>query len=330
MTNNNKKIFSPAVIVFLILSVLAWIWLIVCYAAEFSDLYEMNWCISILFSLITICLIIKNNCGINISPDVLKKILIAFGSCVVISAIGFGIYWNATSYERERGKLIKEITSRTSYAMVYISDKYENDPILIDSIAEELEYRASKGRFDTLSELAGFILEEDMMNDRFERILINCFYNAKSIEEAETIKMKFGGPDWYFLTSQMVLTKESPLIASYIDEHGTRTYTTTPGQGYYANEKDDSSSHTVGLEDSPLHKSQGTKYKGDFMVKYTGGVRLNEYYQEERYYSEKWYFRGQFINFSLEDGEVVWSGDYLFLFSKDGTFIYRQELTNIK
>lgn len=117
------------------------------------------------------------------------------------------------------------------------------------------------------------------------------------------------------------LNRNSSAIATYIEKNGTNPVTKTPGEGYYADKEDKYHKTTIGIEGSPLYDSTGYTYMGDFKCVKKSGVELNKSYEETSYSKYSYYFRDQKINFSPDDGECVWSGEYLFCFASDGELI---------
>ena len=135
------------------------------------------------------------------------------------------------------------------------------------------------------------------------------------------------------------------LILLGSEYNGINSITLTPGKGYYADRKDYSYSHDVGIEGTPLYDAGSVVYMGDFMIEDKWGVHLNKYYEETEYRSKTIYFRDYPINFDwyntagtgaaapqfpetdiilekfINNDKLVWSGDYLFLFSDDGVLI---------
>ena len=53
----------------------------------------------------------------------------------------------------------------------------------------------------------------------------------------------------------------------------------------------------------------------------SNGRELNSNYEETSYSRNNYYFRDKHISFSPDDGECIWSGNYLFCFSDSGELI---------
>jgi hypothetical protein len=117
------------------------------------------------------------------------------------------------------------------------------------------------------------------------------------------------------------------VVAEYINANGTRSFTTVPGEGYYAEYEDTHSKDVIGLPNSPLYDSNSTTYFGDFKCRSWEGVRLNEYFQEVSYGGTAYSFRENAIHFDPTLGECVWSGEYLFCFDKNGAVIGYERIT---
>ena len=111
------------------------------------------------------------------------------------------------------------------------------------------------------------------------------------------------------------LTKNSPVISAYIEEHDIHPITLTEGKGYYAKKSDKYYNKRIGIEGSALHDSYSTKYYGDFKCVQESGVKLNSFYEEVGYNTVTYYFRNERIDFDPTDGECVWTGEYLLHFS---------------
>lgn len=168
-----------------------------------------------------------------------------------------------------------------------------------------------------ISELLSILKDLDYTSPSNAEMITDYFSSAETLEEALEIKDRLE-PHGYSLP----LNRNSDLIASYIEANGTNPVTKKPRRGYYADKKDGSSKHTIGLPNSPIYDAKSYTYKGDFKIVKEWGVELNIWYEETSYSrKDKYYFRDQQINFSPDDGDCVWSGDYLFCFSDNGDLI---------
>lgn len=116
---------------------------------------------------------------------------------------------------------------------------------------------------------------------------------------------------------QISFPSDSDLLSDYIAQNGIKTFTKTPGEGFYAQYTDEYSENRVGLQNSPLYDVVSITYNGDFKKYHTHGVKLNQYYEETNYSTDTYYFRDVLISFSHFEENIVWSGDYLFCLDSD-------------
>lgn len=262
-----------------------------------------------------------------------------------------------------------------SYFSVYISDELMEDSLfqdflvtqvqemcencetsLLEDFLSELEYVSYawmystpiQNSFETLvqklckngewGELYSFLRElewDDQQYSYLTNAVTDAFMDSGTPEAALEMLDELSWLEYY--NSQMILTRDSQVLASYINENGTQPITTTPGEGYYANEEDTSSRKTVGITGSSLYDAKSVTHFGDFKRVEEYGVELNRSTYTERSYSDVyWYFRDCYVAMdSLEElltfdfdslensleGEFVLSGDYLFVFSFDGVLL---------
>ena len=169
--------------------------------------------------------------------------------------------------------------------------------------------------------LAGDLLDSGSPYPETAKALAETFAGCASdnLEDAFKIKETLKYLDYY--NANLNINRDSTLIATYIESNGIEEITTTPGTGFYANEENHSSSHKVGLSNSPLYDDESITYHGDFMIRRKYGVKLNSYYEETSYSDTSCCFRDNYIDFSPDDGECIYSGDYLFCFASNGTLI---------
>lgn len=273
-----------------------------------------------------------------------KKLIISISICVLICFIGFLIAWSATKEDRTRNELIKNIEFEISemrakiaeddhynHSMFFrIYNDYETDEKFIDFLCSQIRTMCQNQEYILLHEFVfEIILGNDCENDAIINTLVDCFKQASSLETAIDIREAFdpiavGDSSfsyWNKIQPLMTLSRDSEPLSSYIEKNGTRSYTTKVGEGYYANYNNSSSSEIIGLPSSPLSENESNTYFGDFRCHRWWGTRLNAWYEEEHYSGRSYYFRDNYIPFSPDDGDLVWSGDYLFCFAPDGMLI---------
>lgn len=260
-----------------------------------------------------------------------KKIFIIIG---VIAAliIAFLIYWKATEYDRYVKKKTNDILETLSdyrsgeiryFSMGGFSDALE-DPTFIDFLSAQASDMIDNEEYYLLYDFLGELENADAYISEIQDDVTNSFESADDLEEAFRIKEVLEHLDYY--NTNLNFNRDSTLVATYIESNGIKEITTTPGTGFYANEKDSSSKHTVGLSNSPLYDACVTTYRGDFKIRLEFGVTLNSFYEETSYSDTSYYFRDNYISFSPDDGECVYSGDYLFCFASNGMLIGYEQL----
>ncbi len=193
------------------------------------------------------------------------------------------------------------------------------DPEFIDILATQVSEIVDNGEYDLLDALLRAMENQDAHISQIRDIITDSFGSVADLETALEIKEELKSLDYY--NANVTLDRDSTIVASHIQANGTREISTTPGTGFYKDETDSSSSERVGLPTSPLYDAKSITYLGDFKIKREYGVRLNSYYEETSYSRTSYYFRDNHIDFSPNDGECVYSGDYLFCFGSDGSLI---------
>ncbi len=267
-----------------------------------------------------------------------KKIIIVISITLIsaiVFAIIFAISWSVQKPIRIREQKMEEIDEqlkkcsqedRTSF-YEYIPEELTNDAIFLDFIVDKIQEIYDRHEMQQYGWFfVGEMLEEGLDEHIIIDAVIDGFQNLTSIEEALEVRDCFDYREEIY--SRMPITKQTLMISSYIEEHGTRPLTTTPGEGYYADKKDKVDRNNHGLSGSPLYDSNSISYEGDFKIACSYGVRLNGYYQEESYSMTYYYFRDEMIDFPPSSGDLVWSGEYLFCFDKDGTLLHHAHLKN--
>ena len=211
-----------------------------------------------------------------------------------ISSDSMNMWFGLSSAEngyRERLLEDSKFQAFVSAKLQEICDKNELD--LVTQFLKRLEYEGCK--FQEVFDIA------------------KTYYENLGIEDALEASTDLKSSSYY--AGAAVLTKDSPVISTYIEEHGTHPVTLTEGKGYYAKKSDKYYNKRIGIEGSALHDSYSTKYYGDFKCVQESGVKLNSFYEEVAYNKVIYYFRDEWIGFDPTDGECVWTGEYLLHFS---------------
>lgn len=184
--------------------------------------------------------------------------------------------------------------------------------------------------YDLLDYFLRELEENNIKSKLISETLSDCLASCKTIESAWDLSMTAYGLDYY--NKSLTLNKNTGIIAEYINANGINPITLTKGEGYYAGEANSSWDKRVGISGSKLHDSKSTTYMGDFKRVTKSGIRLNyDTYTEEAYGHTQYYFRDKEIHFYPEDGECVWSGDYLFCFApEDSWFDSEGDLRDFK
>lgn len=260
------------------------------------------------------------------------KTVVIVIAILLIGALIFGIYWQVTAPDRRKkgymdrcDSALNEVrTGDAIYVSWFLPDDLIADPDMQAFLVEKIDEMFENKEFSLLYKFLRGI-ETDTQYDSKERGMYAYLKDAvtENFEALKTPEEALRAVDEMkileYFDSGMVLSKDSGVIAAYIADNGINTFTTTPGEGYYADEEDDSSSKRIGIEGSRLRESKSVTYKGDFRINSESGVRLNRTtYKEESYSRTNYYFRDNAISFSPDAGECIWSGDYWFCFDFDG------------
>ncbi len=264
-----------------------------------------------------------------------KKLIIIIISAVLVCALAFGVYWKATEDDRYIKGEMKDIQEqvddfrsgeRDSFHIFFLEEEAQDprmDEFLTSLVKEMCENDESVMLNDFLGELeytefhSKNVLEA--MNEYFSSVKLNDLMDFEQVRnDIGIINMGLK----YYKVQAPSLTRDTEFIAEYINKNGTKAITTTVGEGYYADKNNEFSRDVIGLSNSPLHNSKTITYAGDFKYVHSYGVRLNGYYEETAYSNYSYYFRDNNINFTPDDGELVWSGDYLFCFSPIGVLLH--------
>lgn len=253
-----------------------------------------------------------------------KKTILIVAAVILSCVLIFAIYWKATEDDRYLKSKIEEIqkdvdrvrsgewNSFTFY--IWKDGTYAQDPRFDDYLAsvvtELLEAREATVAYDFLWRLE----KNEYRSDNIRAALDAAFAASEDIDFVLDFVDALPGRELKFYTKNFELNRDTGLIATYIEEHGTQSFSTTQGEGYYADEEDYRSKDVVGLPTSPLYDAESITYTGDFKCINRYGVRLNSYYEETSYSSYTYYFRDIYIDFNPYEGITVWSGSYLFCF----------------
>ena len=252
-----------------------------------------------------------------------KKKLIITGVIAALFVVFFPIYW--TVAERNRGikrnieyvqeEILNYRSGESSNIDFLVSSDAMVDSTYIDFLSTQISEMIDNAEYELLGEFLEELENENAYISELKDDVINLFNSVAEV--AFAIKDK--ELDYYNVDFD--LSRDSSIVATYIESNGIEKISTTPGTGYYADEIDKSNYHRVGLERSPLYEATSTTYRGDFEIRSEYGVKLNSLYEETSYSHTAYSFRGNDISFSPDDGECIYSGDYLFCFSSDGTLI---------
>lgn len=256
-----------------------------------------------------------------------KKTLIIIVSVLAAIALSFAIYWKATENDRYIQRRIDELReeisayrSGESYNFsCWIPSSVTVEPTYIDFLSTQVSEMIDNAEYRLLYKFLANLERRHAYISEIKNDVTNLFNGVGDIEVAIEIKDQLEFLDYY--NTDLDLKRDSSIITAYIETNGIEEITTTPGTGYYADETDRSSRKRVGLSTSPLYDAESVTYMGDFEITHKYGVRLNTYYEESSYSSTICRFRDNHISFSPYDGECIYSGEYLFCFSKDGTLI---------
>ncbi len=275
-----------------------------------------------------IVVLIKKIKEIQISENWKRKIIIISSAVIVLTLmiIGFSIYWNATEDDRyiksEMEYVLEQVeayrSGENSDIEFYVASSVLDDWEFIDFLSVQASEMIDNGEYDLLFEFLTELRRNDACISEIQDNVKNMFESIEDLEIALEIKEKYS-VDYY--EPVLSFRRDSKLFSSYIKSNGIEEITTTPGTGFYANEKDDISTDWIGLEGSPIHDSKSLTYMGDFKILEEYGVTLDKYYNETYYSYDNYYFCDQPIDFSPMDGECIYSGNYLFCFDSDGTLI---------
>lgn len=261
-----------------------------------------------------------------------KKMIFAF---VVVVLLGiFGTFcWKFIKLELLRKDTIETIEAQVVdfrngdlfFFDFQINSKFMENTEFQDFLVDQVDTMYKNKEYKLLD---GFLCEIEQNNLHCPFLLdavTTGYLQAQTIEEAYDIWHTLFFREYY--SSKISLAKESPLISSYLSKNGIKDISLTPGEGYYANEKDDKNyngdyyTHDDG-ETVYLYIQEETIYKGDFKCHRVSGDRLNDSDDVTHYNRSEYYFREIEIPFFPEDdAEIIWSGDYLFYFSSYGDLV---------
>lgn len=270
--------------------------------------------------------------------DKQKKIKVII-SVLLICVLAFAIYWKASETERSIKARLKGIqTSVDAFRSgkqdsfhFFFPDYVAEDPRIAELLASLVKEMCENQEDEMLLEFLDALEDADYCSETLAAILNEHLGASSDLEYVfgfiDSSKFQFY-LDYY--NTKVNINRNTGLLAAYIEEHGSQPFTTTPREGYYAKEKDTYSRDVVGLPTSPLYDSVSVTHLGDFKYKHEYGVKLNAYYEETAYSRYTYYFRGNIIPFSLNDGEIVWSGDYLLCFDYSGNLIGFQKIDTTK
>lgn len=255
-----------------------------------------------------------------------KKKVYTVLAVILICLLAFGVYWKASSFSRYRSHQMEGISnsiSSDSMNMWFGLSSDENgyrERLLEDSkfqafVSAKLQEICDKNELDLVTQ---FLKRLEYEGCKFQTVfdIAKTYYENLGIEDALEASTALKSSSYY--AGAAALTKNSPVISTYIEEQGTHPITLTEGKGYYAKKSDSYYKKRIGIDGSPLYDSYDTSYYGDFKCQKESGVKLNSYYEEVGYNTVTYYFRDERIDFDPTDGECVWTGEYLLHFSDTG------------
>lgn len=263
-----------------------------------------------------------------------KKIVVAVISILCVCAIAFAIYWDATEFSRYRNKEIDDISGAIAinrqkgddFFVLLLGDELMNDEVFQEFLVTEIQKMYQNREFKMLNGFLKELEDEDIYSSLIVDTLNDCMSSSDDISSALEMIDRLHYLEYY--NSALVLNKNTGVIAEYLSINGTNSISSTKGTGYYADEEDEESYERIGIAGSALHDSKEIIYNGDFKYVHEYGVYLNKTtYTEDRYSREYYYFRGTAIDFTPKTGECVWSGDYIFCFSENGTLLGCSKVT---
>lgn len=262
-----------------------------------------------------------------------KRRVIIIISVIATLVVAFLIYWKATEHDRYikgciddvREEILDYRSGASSDIYFWVSSSAMEDPTYIDFLSTQVSEMIDNAEYNLLYKFLKRLELEDAYISGIKNDVTNLFNSVGDLKAALEIKDKLEYLDYY--NADFDLSRDSSIVTTYIEANGIKKISTTPGTGYYANEKDESTFKRVGLPTSPLYDATSTTYQGDFKIKSEYGVELNSYYEETSYSRTNYYFCDNYISFSPDDGECIYSGEYLFCFSYNGTLIGVEKIT---
>ena len=263
-----------------------------------------------------------------------KKKLITIISAVLVCALVFGVFLMATEDVRYLKGEMKGIQEQVddfrsgesdSFHIFFLDEVAQNpqmDEFLVSLVIEMCENKET----DMLTCFLGELEYIDFNSKNVLNALKEHFGSAKLSSLKDYERLTNDADDMnlvldYYKVQTPSVSRDTEFIAEYIKKNGTKAISTKEGEGFYAHQENEHKKDVVGLPTSPLHNSKSVTYVGDFKYVHTYGVRLNGYYEETSYSNYINYFRDNTIGFTHDDGELVWSGDYLFCFSHVGVLL---------
>lgn len=261
-----------------------------------------------------------------------EKIVIIL-SVIAALVVAFLIYWKATEHNRYiKGQIAYVKEEISAYRNGEQTDLYfftssapVEDPTYLDFLLTQVTEFIDNEEYRLLAKFLHRLEFSDSYIQEIREVITNSFNNADNLKTIWVMKEELKYLDYYNV--EISLSRDSAPITSYIELNGIEEITTTPGTGYYANETDYSSKNVVGLPTSPLYDAESVTYMGDFEITHQYGVKLNSYYEETSYSTTLYAFRGNLISFSPNNGDCIYSGEYLFCFSKDGELIVFEKIS---
>lgn len=240
-----------------------------------------------------------------------SKVLDALNNCLISGDLS------------ESMELISKINHLDYYDLTSFSsmvgDRLASDTQYQSSLAGQIQELHQNKQYGALFTFLNALELNEVYSSSLVTALNDCLDSCKTIEDAWQLRSELYTLDYY--NESLKLNKNTGVVAAYLNEHGVNPITFTEGEGYYAGEANSSWDKRVGISGSKLHNAKETTYMGDFKCVYKHGTNLNyDTYTEESYAHRQYYFRDNAITFYPDDGECVWSGDYLFCFAPEDSW----------
>ena len=246
---------------------------------------------------------------------------------LIVFACSVGSISNSKEYRQEVKDLKHEIDQCRKSGSYWLFGNYsidyhvKDEPKFHEFLTEQAQEMLENGELELFSYYIKMLEVNNASYRNLEGInnaIQERFSAPDSLNDAFLLFRYFELREVKYYNKQLILSQNTGCLAAYIEANGTKEFTVTPGEGFYANEENYATKDIIGNPDSPLYAAVSVTHHGDFKLEVEHGVQLNSFYQEEAYSREKYYFLGERVPFGPRDGQIVWSGDYLFCFDTEG------------